>query len=83
MARRGGVRKASLNSPKQGVEPKANPSNLIMAGSGASLDDMIKSVKQGLLITRFWYIRSLNPRIISFTGLMAHFSSRTARSPGQ
>jgi predicted Zn-dependent protease len=54
---------------KQGVERKAGPSNFIMSGGNASLDDMIKSVKRGVLITRFWYIRGLNPRIISFTGL--------------
>jgi predicted Zn-dependent protease len=54
---------------KQGVAPKANPSNFIMSGGEASLDDMIKSIKRGVLITRFWYIRRLNPRIISVTGL--------------
>jgi predicted Zn-dependent protease len=54
---------------KQGVEPKAGPGNFIMTGGGASLDDMVKSVKRGVLITRFWYIRSLNPRTIAFTGL--------------
>jgi predicted Zn-dependent protease len=26
-------------------------------------------MKRGVLITRFWYIRPLNPRIVSFTGL--------------
>ncbi len=54
---------------KQGVAPKANPSNFIMSGGDASLEDMIKSVKRGVLITRFWYIRGLNPRIVSVTGL--------------
>jgi len=54
---------------KQGVPAKANPSNFIMSGGNTSLDDMIKSVKRGVLITRFWYIRALNPRIVSFTGL--------------
>src|SRR5215468_5535641 len=54
---------------KQGVSPKAGPSNFIMSGGDASLDDLIKSVKRGVLITRFWYIRPLNPRIISLTGL--------------
>jgi predicted Zn-dependent protease len=54
---------------KQGAEPRAGPGNFIMTGGGASLDDMIKSVKRGVLITRFWYIRSLNPRTIAFTGL--------------
>jgi predicted Zn-dependent protease len=54
---------------KQGVAPKANPSNFIMSGGDASVEDMIKSTKRGVLITRFWYIRPLNPRIVSFTGL--------------
>src|SRR2546428_1832372 len=54
---------------KQGVAPKANPSNFIMSGGDASLEDMIKATKRGVLITRFWYIRPLNPRIVSFTGL--------------
>ncbi len=54
---------------KQGVAPKPNPSNFIMSGGEASLEDMIKSVNRGVLITRFWYIRGLNPRIISVTGL--------------
>jgi predicted Zn-dependent protease len=54
---------------KQGVPAKANPSNFIMPGGDASLEDMIKSVKRGVLITRFWYIRPLNPRTIAVTGL--------------
>src|SRR5262245_22067983 len=54
---------------KLGVRPKSGPSNFLMSGGGASVDDMIKSVKRGVLITRFWYIRGLNPRTISFTGL--------------
>jgi predicted Zn-dependent protease len=54
---------------KQGVPAKANPSNFIMPGGDAPLEDMIKSVKRGVLITRFWYIRPLNPRTIAVTGL--------------
>jgi predicted Zn-dependent protease len=54
---------------KQGMPAKANPSNFIMSGGEVAPDEMIKSVKRGVLITRFWYIRPLNPRIVSFTGL--------------
>jgi predicted Zn-dependent protease len=54
---------------KQGVAPKATASNFIMSGGDTSVDEMIKSVKRGVLITRFWYIRGLNPRIVGFTGL--------------
>ena len=45
------------------------PSNLIMQGGSDSLEEMIASTGRGILITRFWYIRGLNPRIISYTGL--------------
>ena len=30
---------------------------------------MIKNTDRGLLVSRFWYIRSLDPRSISLTGL--------------
>ncbi len=40
-----------------------------MQGGTDSLQDMIASTDRGILITRFWYIRGLNPRIISYTGL--------------
>ena len=54
---------------KQKVQPRSRPANFIMSGGNASLEDMIKSTRRGVLITRFWYIRSLNPRIVSYTGL--------------
>lgn len=54
---------------KQGVPPRSGPTNLIMSGGDATLEDMIASVKRGVLITRFWYIRPLNPRTVAFTGL--------------
>lgn len=43
--------------------------NLILEGSSASLDDLIKSVDHGLLITHFWYIRFVNPQTLQQTGL--------------
>lgn len=52
-----------------GETPLAGPSNLSMAGGNDSLEDMIASTERGVLLTRFWYIRGLNPRIISYTGL--------------
>jgi predicted Zn-dependent protease len=54
---------------KQGVASKPGMSNFVMSGGDASLDDLIKSVKRGVLITRFWYIRPLNPRLLVQTGL--------------
>ena len=54
---------------KSGVEPRPSAANLIMRGGNVSLSDMIQSIRYGVLITRFWYIRGLNPRTISYTGL--------------
>ncbi len=54
---------------KHGVPPRAAPSNVIVSGGDATLDDMIASVTRGVLITRFWYIRPLNPRTVAYTGL--------------
>jgi predicted Zn-dependent protease len=51
------------------AEPIAAPSNLIMQGGDSSLEEMIASTERGVLLTRFWYIRGLNPRILSYTGL--------------
>src|SRR5262249_5568045 len=51
------------------VSPKPGPSNFIMSGGNATIEDMIKSTMRGVLITRFWYIRGLNPRVVSYTGL--------------
>jgi predicted Zn-dependent protease len=54
---------------RQKVAPRSAPNNLKMSGGDASLEDMIKSVNRGVLITRFFYIRSTNPRTIAYTGV--------------
>ena len=54
---------------RKGVAPKPTGGNFLMTGGAASVDDMIRETTRGVLITRFWYIRGLNPRIASFTGL--------------
>lgn len=54
---------------RQGKEPTGFPAGYYMAGGDATLDEMIASTQRGLLVTRFWYIRSVDPRTILFTGL--------------
>lgn len=54
---------------QNGQAPLPGPSNLIMQGGTESLEEMIASTRRGVLLTRFWYIRGLNPRILSYTGL--------------
>jgi predicted Zn-dependent protease len=52
-------------------KPSPGPANTILrsASQPDSLDNMIGSTKRGLLISRFWYIRSTDPRTASVTGL--------------
>ncbi len=54
---------------KQGVQPTGFPSGWYMAGGNSTVDEMIASTERGLLLTRFWYIRGVDPRTILFTGL--------------
>jgi predicted Zn-dependent protease len=50
-------------------EPVPHPTNLIMEGGSTSTDEMIRNTKRGVLVTRFWYIREVDPRSLLFTGL--------------
>ncbi|WGK64701.1 TldD/PmbA family protein [Croceiramulus getboli] len=54
---------------QKNVQPVPYPSNLIMAGGDASLQELIESTKKGILVTRLWYIRSVDPQTLLYTGL--------------
>jgi predicted Zn-dependent protease len=54
---------------KQGKPATGNPQSLKMLGGTASLDDLIKSTERGVLVTRLWYLREVDPRTILYTGL--------------
>ncbi len=54
---------------KQGKKSLPNPNNMIMTGGTASLEDMIKSTQRGILVTKLWYIREVDPQTILLTGL--------------
>jgi predicted Zn-dependent protease len=56
---------------KQGVQPTraGGGRSLRMNGGTRSTADMIKSTARGILVTRFWYIRPVDPRTILYTGL--------------
>jgi PmbA protein len=45
------------------------PMNLFLLPGAASLDEMIKTTKLGLYITRFWYTRTVHPRDAVVTGM--------------
>jgi predicted Zn-dependent protease len=50
-------------------EPMGTAGTLAMAGGTSSVDEMIASTERGILVTRLWYIRGVDPRTILFTGL--------------
>ena len=54
---------------EKGVEPVSFPSNGIMEGGDASLEDLIKDTQKGVLVTRLWYIRTVDPQTLLYTGL--------------
>ena len=54
---------------KAGKKPTPYPSNLVLDGQDNSLADLIKSVDRGLLVTRLWYIRVVQPKTWQLTGL--------------
>lgn len=54
---------------KQGKAPTAGPSNIIMEGGSSTVADLISGTDRGILVTRFWYIRQLDPQTIMITGL--------------
>jgi len=45
------------------------PGNLIMVGGTKSTMDLVKGTKKGILVTRTWYIRSVDPQTVLLTGL--------------
>lgn len=40
-----------------------------MEGGTKSLEDLIKGTDRGILVTRFWYIRMVDPQTMLLTGL--------------
>ncbi|WP_028667779.1 TldD/PmbA family protein [Runella zeae] len=54
---------------KQGVKAVPPPGGFIMQGGRQSLEELIKSTEKGILVTRFWYIRAVDPQTLLYTGL--------------
>ncbi|MDZ4864840.1 MAG: TldD/PmbA family protein [Gemmatimonadota bacterium] len=54
---------------KQGKEPTSFPGSVKLAGGSDSLDQIIASTERGVLLTRLWYLREVDPRTILYTGL--------------
>jgi predicted Zn-dependent protease len=54
---------------KQGKPATPAPPNFIMDGGTGSVEDLIRDTARGVLVTRFWYIRYVDPQTLLLTGL--------------
>lgn len=45
------------------------PVNIVIAGGSASLEDLVRSTAEGILVTRLWYIREVEPYEKVMTGM--------------
>jgi PmbA protein len=83
MVERGAVREITYSrvaARKAGVEPTGHglplpneygeaPANIVIAGGDTSVEQMIASTRRGLLVTRLWYIREVDPYQKIMTGM--------------
>jgi len=46
-----------------------SPGNILMAGGTKSTDELVRGTKKGILVTRTWYIRMVDPQTVLLTGL--------------
>ncbi|HEX8614846.1 MAG TPA: TldD/PmbA family protein [Telluria sp.] len=54
---------------KKGVRAIGAPGNMIMGGTDKSTAELIAGTKKGVLVTRTWYIREVDPQSVLLTGL--------------
>jgi predicted Zn-dependent protease len=69
----GGVIKALIVdrywAAKTKVEPLPLSGGLRLEGSSKSVEDLVAETERALLVTRFWYLRPVNPVTVTVTGL--------------
>jgi predicted Zn-dependent protease len=53
----------------KGKQPVPEPAGVIMEGGTGSVEDLIRETEKGILVTRFWYTRMVDPQTLTLTGL--------------
>lgn len=54
---------------EQNQEPTGGMYPIVMTGSDQSVADLIASTERGILVSRAWYVRYVNPRTLEVTGM--------------
>jgi predicted Zn-dependent protease len=75
-----GIVHCRLSAQRHGCEPTGHgfplpnehgeaPANIVFSGGNSTVDQMIASTKRGILVTRLWYIREVEPYEKLMTGM--------------
>ncbi|WP_122468442.1 MULTISPECIES: TldD/PmbA family protein [Brevundimonas] len=54
---------------KEGKTAVGDPGNMIMTGGTKSTAELVRETERGVLVTRTWYIRMVDPQTVLVTGL--------------
>jgi predicted Zn-dependent protease len=54
---------------KQGKQPTGGANNIVLSGGSTTRDQMIAGTARGILVSRLWYLREVDPRTLMYTGL--------------
>lgn len=54
---------------QKATQPTGGMYPIVMAGSDRSTEDLIAGTDKGILVTRAWYVRYINPRTLEVTGM--------------
>jgi predicted Zn-dependent protease len=54
---------------KNNKQPDAGTNAVKLSGGTESIEDLIKATPRGILVTRLWYLRPVDPRTVLYTGL--------------
>jgi predicted Zn-dependent protease len=54
---------------EKGVEPTGGLSPIVMSGTAQTTEDLIAQTERGILVSRAWYVRYVNPRTLEVTGM--------------
>lgn len=54
---------------KKNQQPDAGTNAVKFVGGTQTREDLIKSTQRGILVTRLWYLRPVDPRTVLYTGL--------------
>jgi predicted Zn-dependent protease len=54
---------------KQGKEPTGSLSPVVVHGTNQPLTDLIAQTERGILVSRAWYVRYVNPKTLVLTGM--------------